>query len=202
VPSNLPQLNSIRTPRFPPISSWKCWATPVVVPRDMPNTPLDGDKQDARLRPADHPGFARGGAQGRARLQARAKSLLPFRICPTSSIPDVLTTGEVNLMTKPVEEQTSGVEYRRAVRLDCVSLRGDPAHSIRPKFSLTIRRMRKSRGITSPIFICPSESIDKLLKAPVRAAAKTPQVRSIRACCAACSTPRVRRLPTRAGAAT
>ena len=61
------------------------------------------------------------------------KQLVAIQDLPDVLDPDVLTTGEVNLMAQPVEERTSRLEHGRAVRLDRVSLCCDSADSVGPE---------------------------------------------------------------------
>ena len=61
------------------------------------------------------------------------KQLVAIQDLPDVLDPDVLTTGEVNLMAQPVEERTSSVECGRAIRLDRVSLCADSSDSVGPE---------------------------------------------------------------------
>ena len=105
VPSDLPQFELDPRSSIPSYFKLEVLGDAVVVPRDMPNTPLDAVSKtpsyvpltilDSRIAvPMDaHP----------AKLEP--KQIVAIQDLPDVLDPDVLTTGEVNLMTKPVEDR-------------------------------------------------------------------------------------------------
>jgi TonB family protein len=107
VPSNLPHIELDPRTSIPSHIPLGVLGSRTVVPRDMPHTPLDGISKmpdyvplsilDSRVAvPKDaHAG----------KLEPRA--LVAIQDLPDVIDPDVLTTGEVNLMTQPVEERTA-----------------------------------------------------------------------------------------------
>ena len=107
VPSDLPHIELDPRTLIPSHSPLGVLGTRTVVPRDMPHTPLDGISKmpdyvplsilDSRVAvPKDaHAG----------KLEPR--QLIAIQDLPDVIDPDVLTTGEVNLMAQPVEERTS-----------------------------------------------------------------------------------------------
>ena len=107
VPSNLPHIELDPRTSIPSHIPLGVLGSRTVVPRDMPHTPLDGISKmpdyvplsilDSRVAvPKDaHAG----------KLEPRA--LVAIQDLPDVIDPDVLTTGEVNLMAQPVEERTA-----------------------------------------------------------------------------------------------
>ena len=107
VPSDLPHIELDPRTSIPSHFPLGVLGTRTVVPRDMPHTPLDGISKmpdyvplsilDSRVAvPKDaHAG----------KLEPR--EFIAIQDLPDVIDPDVLTTGEVNLMTQPVEERTA-----------------------------------------------------------------------------------------------
>jgi TonB family protein len=107
VPSNLPHIELDPRTSIPSHIPLGVLGSRTVVPRDMPHTPLDGISKmpdyvplsilDSRVAvPKDaHAG----------KLEPR--ELVAIQDLPDVIDPDVLTTGEVNLMAHPVEERTA-----------------------------------------------------------------------------------------------
>ena len=118
VPATCRNSSSIRTPRFLPISSWRCLATPSSF-RATCRTPRSMPSENAHLCAADDPGFARGRPEGRARGQDSSKQIVAIQDLPDVLDPDVLTTGEVNLMTKPAVDRTDRPNAVARVRSRC-----------------------------------------------------------------------------------
>ena len=107
VPANLPHIELDPRTAIPSHIPLGVLGTRTVVPRDMPFTPLDAISRmpdyvplsilDSRVAvPKD----AHAGA-------LEPKQLVAIQDLPEVIDPDVLTTGEVNLMAQPVEESTS-----------------------------------------------------------------------------------------------
>ncbi len=107
VPSNLPQFELDPHSSIPSYFKLEVLGNAVVVPRDMPTTPLDAISKTPDYVPLTILDSRVAVPKGRARVQARAqKQLVAIQDLPDVLDPDVLTTGEVNLMTQPVEERT------------------------------------------------------------------------------------------------
>jgi outer membrane biosynthesis protein TonB len=107
VPLDLPQFELDPHSSIPSYFKLEVLGDAVVVPRDMPNTPLDGISKTpsyVQLTILDSRVAVPKDAHS-AKLEP--KKIVAIQDLPDVLDPDVLTTGEVNLMTKPVEEQTS-----------------------------------------------------------------------------------------------
>jgi len=106
VPPDLPEFELDPHSSIPSYFKLEVLGDAVVVPRDMPNTPLDAISKtpnyvlltilDSRVAiPKD---------AHSAKIEP--KQIVAIQDLPDVLDPDVLTTGEVNLMTRPVEERT------------------------------------------------------------------------------------------------
>jgi len=107
VPSDLPEFELDPRSSIPSYFKLEVLGSAVVVPRDMPNTPLDATSKTpsyVQLTILDSRVAVPKDAHS-AKLEP--KQLVAIQDLPDVLDPDVLTTGEVNLMTKRVEEQTS-----------------------------------------------------------------------------------------------
>jgi len=106
VPRDLPKFELDPHSSIPSYFKLEVLGNAVVVPRDMPNTPLDAISKTPTYVPLTI-------LDSRVAIpkDAHAAKLEPKRIVAIQDLPDVLdpdvlTTGEVNLMTKPAEERT------------------------------------------------------------------------------------------------
>ena len=101
-------------------------AARVVVPRRHAVDSAGRTSVDARLRVVDHPGLARRRAQGCARGdELTPSSWVAHQDLPEVLEPDVLTTGEVHLMNRPVAERASawnGVARVASIAFHCLLL--------------------------------------------------------------------------------
>jgi TonB family protein len=108
VPSNLPHIELDPRTSIPSHIPLGVLGTRTVVPRDnMPTTPLD-----AISKIPDYVPLTILDSRVAVPKDAHASKLEPRRLVAIQDLPDVidpdvLTTGEVNLMTQPVEERTS-----------------------------------------------------------------------------------------------
>jgi outer membrane biosynthesis protein TonB len=107
VPQNLPRFELDARTSIPAYLPLDVLASRVVVPRDMPSTPLD-----TRATVPDY--FPRTALDSRIAVPKDAlppsvepKPLVLIQDLPDVLDPDVITTGEVNLMARPVEERLS-----------------------------------------------------------------------------------------------
>jgi outer membrane biosynthesis protein TonB len=107
VPRDLPKFVLDPHSSIPSYFKLEVLGNAVVVPRDMPNTPLD-----AVSKMPDYVPLSILDSRVAIPKDAHAAKLVPKQIVAIQDLPDVLepdvlTTGEVNLMAKPVEESTS-----------------------------------------------------------------------------------------------
>lgn len=109
VPSDIPQFELDPHSKIPSYFKLEVLGNAVVVPRDMPNTPLD-----AISKTPDYVPLTILDSRVAVPKDAHAAKLEPRQIVAIQDLPDVLepdvlTTGEVNLMSRPVEERTEAV---------------------------------------------------------------------------------------------
>jgi len=107
VPSNLPHFELDGRTSIPAYLPLGVLGTRTVVPRDMPSTPLD-----AISKTPDYVPLTILDSRVAVPKDAHSSKLEPIQLVAIQDLPDVidpdvLNTGEVNLMTRPVEEQTS-----------------------------------------------------------------------------------------------
>jgi TonB family protein len=106
VPSDLPQFELDPHSSIPSYFKLEVLGNAVVVPRDMPNTPLDATSKTPNYVP-----LTILDSRVAVPKDAHAAKLVPKQIVAIQDLPDfldpdVLTTGEVNLMTKPAVDRT------------------------------------------------------------------------------------------------
>jgi hypothetical protein len=106
VPSDLPQFELDPRSSIPSYFKLEVLGNAVVVPRDMPNTPLDPISKTPSYVP-----LTILDSRIAVPKDAHAAKLVPKQIVAIQDLPDVLdpdvlTTGEVNLMTKPAVDRT------------------------------------------------------------------------------------------------
>ena len=108
VPSNLPQFELDPRSSIPSYFKLEVLGAPVVVPRDnMPNTPLDAVSKMPAYVPLSILDSRVAVPKDAHVNKIEPKQLVAIQDLPDVIDPDVLTTGEVNLMAQPVEERTS-----------------------------------------------------------------------------------------------
>jgi len=107
VPSNLPQFELDPRSSIPSYFKLEVLGSAVVVPRDMPNTPLDGISKMPSYAPLSILDSRVAVPKDAHASKIEPKQLVAIQDLPDVLEPDVLTTGEVNLMARPVEERTS-----------------------------------------------------------------------------------------------
>jgi hypothetical protein len=106
VPSDLPQFELDPRSSIPSYFKLEVLGNAVVVPRDMPNTPLDPVSKTPSYVP-----LTILDSRIAVPKDAHAAKLVPKQIVAIQDLPDVLdpdvlTTGEVNLMTKPAVDRS------------------------------------------------------------------------------------------------
>jgi hypothetical protein len=104
VPSDLPQFELDPHSSIPSYFKLEVLGDAVVVPRDMPNTPLDAISKTPSYVPLTILDSRVAVPKDAHSAKLEPKKIVAIQDLPDVLDPDVLTTGEVNLMTKPVED--------------------------------------------------------------------------------------------------
>jgi hypothetical protein len=107
VPSDLPQFELDPHSSIPSYFKLEVLGNAVVVPRDMPNTPLDAVSKTPNYVPLTILDSRVAVPKDAHSAKLQPKQIVAIQDLPDVLEPDVLTTGEVNLMTRPVEQGTS-----------------------------------------------------------------------------------------------
>lgn len=107
VPSDLPQFELDPRSSIPSYFKLEVLGDAVVVPRDMPNTPLDATSKTPNYVPLTILDSRVAVPKDAHAAKLEPKQIVAIQDLPDVLEPDVLTTGEVNLMAKPVEESTA-----------------------------------------------------------------------------------------------
>jgi TonB family protein len=107
VPSDLPQFELDPHSAIPSYFKLEVLGDAVVVPRDMPNTPLDATSKTPEYVPMTILDSRVAVPKDAHAAKLEPKQLVAIQDLPDVLEPDVLTTGEVNLMAKPVEESAA-----------------------------------------------------------------------------------------------
>ena len=109
VPSDIPQFELDPHSKIPSYFKLEVLGDAVVVPRDMPNTPLDAISKTPDYVPLTILDSRVAVPKDAHAAKLEPKQIVAIQDLPDVLEPDVLTTGEVNLMAKPVEERTEAV---------------------------------------------------------------------------------------------
>ena len=172
VPRDLPKFELDPHSSIPSYFKLEVLGNAVVVPRDMPNTPLDAISKTPNYVPMTILDSRVAIPKDAHAAKLEPKKIVAIQDLPDVLEPDVLTTGEVHLMNKPVEERSEA--WKAAARFGSIafSLCADPAGDLRAQryFPTIRRRMRKSRA-TSLIFTFLPTSIE-LFVSPQRRSQK------------------------------
>jgi TonB family protein len=107
VPSNLPHIELDGHTSIPSYLPLGVLGERTVVPRDMPSTPLDGISKMPDYVPLTILDSRIAVPKDAHASKIEPKQLVAIQDLPDVLDPDVLTTGEVNLMAQPLEEKTS-----------------------------------------------------------------------------------------------
>ncbi len=107
VPSDLPQFELDPRSSIPSYFKLEVLGSAVVVPRDMPNTPLDATSKTPDYVPLTILDSRIAVPKDAHASKLEPKQIVAIQDLPDVLDPDVLTTGEVNLMTKPAEDRTA-----------------------------------------------------------------------------------------------
>jgi len=106
VPSDLPQFELDPHSSIPSYFKLEVLGDAVVVPRDMPTTPLDPISKTPSYVPLTILDSRVAIPKDAHAAKIEPKKFVAIQDLPDVLDPDVLTTGEVNLMTRPVEDRT------------------------------------------------------------------------------------------------
>ncbi len=104
VPSDLPQFELDPHSSIPSYFKLEVLGDAVVVPRDMPHTPLDATSKTPDYVPLTILDSRIAVPKDAHSAKLEPKQIVAIQDLPDVLEPDVLTTGEVNLMTKPIED--------------------------------------------------------------------------------------------------
>ena len=107
VPSDLPQFELDPHSSIPSYFKLEVLGDAVVVPRDMPNTPLDAISKTPNYVPLTILDSRVAVPKDAHAAKLEPKKIVAIQDLPDVLDPDVLTTGEVNLMTRPAEDATA-----------------------------------------------------------------------------------------------
>ena len=106
VPRDLPQFELDPHSSIPSYFKLEVLGNAVVVPRDMPSTPLDATSKTPDYIPLTILNSRIAVPKDAHAAKIEPKQIVAIQDLPDVLDPDVLTTGEVNLMTKPVADRT------------------------------------------------------------------------------------------------
>ena len=106
VPRDLPQFELNPHSSIPSYFKLEVLGDAVVVPRDMPSTPLDATSKTPDYVPLTILDSRIAVPKDAHAAKLEPKKIVAIQDLPDVIDPDVLTTGEVNLMTKPVADRT------------------------------------------------------------------------------------------------
>jgi TonB C terminal len=106
VPRDLPQFELDPHSTIPSYFKLEVLGDAVVVPRDMPNTPLDVVSKTPDYVPLTILNSRIAVPKDAHAAKIEPKQIVAIQDLPDVLDPDVLTTGEVNLMTKPAVDRT------------------------------------------------------------------------------------------------
>jgi outer membrane biosynthesis protein TonB len=106
VPSDLPQFELDPHSSIPSYFKLEVLGNAVVVPRDMPNTPLDAISKTPSYVPLTILDSRIAVPKDAHAAKLEPKKIVAIQDLPDVLDPDVLTTGEVNLMTKPAVDRS------------------------------------------------------------------------------------------------
>src|ERR1700674_729280 len=122
VPANLPHIELDPRTLIPSHIPLGVLGTRTVVPRDMPFTPLDAVSKMPDYVPLSILDSRVAVPKNAHAGKLEPKQLVAIQDLPDVIDPDVLTTGEVNLMTRPVEERTAAGNARAPYALSADAL--------------------------------------------------------------------------------
>ncbi len=106
VPADLPKVELDAESKIPSYIRLEVLGSAQVVPRDMPHTPLDATSKTPNYVPLTILDSRVAIPKDAHAVELEAKRPVAIQDLPDVLEPDVLTTGEVNLMAKSVEETT------------------------------------------------------------------------------------------------
>ena len=126
VPADLPKFELDPHSQIPSYFKLEVLGSAVVVPRDMPHTPLDTTSTTPSYVPLTILDSRVAVPKDAHSMELAPKQIVAIQDLPDVLEPDVLTTGEVNLMSKPVEEAADAawntVARVASIALHCVAI--------------------------------------------------------------------------------
>jgi TonB family protein len=120
VPSGIPHFELDPHSKIPSYFKLEVLGDAVVVPRDMPNTPLDAVSKTPDYVPLTILDSRVAVPKDAHAAKLELRPVVAVQDLPDVLEPDVLTTGEVNLMSKPVEERTEAM-WNTAARVASIA---------------------------------------------------------------------------------
>jgi TonB family protein len=120
VPADLPKFELDPRTSIPSYFKLEVLGDAVVVPRDMPNTPLDVTSKTPNYVPLTILDSRVAVPKDAHAAKLEPKQIVAIQDLPDVLEPDVLTTGEVNLMTKRVEEG-AGATWNAVARVASIA---------------------------------------------------------------------------------
>jgi TonB family protein len=118
VPPDLPQFVLDPRSSIPSYFKLEVLGEAVVVPRDMPNTPLDAVSKTPSYVPLTILDSRVAVPKDAHAAKLEPKQIVAIQDLPDVLDPDVLTTGEVNFLTKPIEDRAEA--WNAAARITSV----------------------------------------------------------------------------------
>jgi TonB family protein len=175
VPANMPHLELDGRTSIPSHIPLGVLGTRTVVPRDMPFTPLDGISKTPDYVPLTILDSRVAVPKDAHSSKLEPKQLVAIQDLPDVLDPDVLTTGEVNLMAQPLEAKTSA--WNTAARFGSIALHFVIILLILfgPRMSRQSTTAEIARDNVTDLYL-PND-IKNVLKAPSAPQAKSPQLR-------------------------
>jgi TonB family protein len=176
VPSNLPQFELDPKSSIPSYFKLEVLGAPVVVPRDnMPNTPLDATSKTPDYVPLTILDSRVAVPKDAHASKIEHKELTAIQDLPDLIDPDVLTTGEVNLMARPVEAQTD--KWNALAQVCAVALELIVVAFILygPGLPQARNQAEIARNNVTDLYL--PNNLDKLLKSPEAPRPRSPQMR-------------------------
>ncbi len=175
VPSNLPHIELDGRTSIPSHIPLGVLGTRTVVPRDMPFTPLDAVSKTPDYVPISILDSRVAVPKDAHAGKLEHKDLVAIQDLPDVIDPDVLTTGEVNLLAQPVEERTD--RWNSVARFASIALHFVVIGLILFGPSLPKRNTQAEIGRTNITDLYLPSDINKIPKSLSAPQPRTPQMR-------------------------
>jgi TonB family protein len=175
VPSNLPHIELDGRTSIPSHIPLGVLGTRTVVPRDMPFTPLDAVSKTPDYVPISILDSRVAVPKDAHAGKLEHRDLIAIQDLPDVLDPDVLTTGEVNLLAQPVEERTD--KWNSVARFGSIALHFVVIGLILFGPSLPQRKTQAEIDRTNITDLYLPSDINKIPKIPSAPQPRTPQMR-------------------------